>query len=239
MLALPASPPRQICPREPESVSLTILRAVSLISSLKGSCSSPLACLLMISSIATTFARKEEISDLEKCGYYLPWILVGTVLTTIAYGLLSTLAPDTPVSKWIGYQVLFGVGCGMSTTTPFIAIQNLVPAAQISIAMGILIFCQNLGGAVFLIVAQTIFASSLRERVPLDAPGVNPELVISAGARSLCQLIPSNLLPGVLQAYSNSVDRVMFLGIGLGAASVLFAWGLGWRDIREKKGQEV
>jgi len=52
----------------------------------------------------------------ESLGYYLPWVLSGTALTTIAYGLLSLVGPSTPVQQWVGYQILFGVGCGAAAT---------------------------------------------------------------------------------------------------------------------------
>lgn len=45
-------------------------------------------------------------------GYYLPWVVSGGALSAIGYGLLSLLSPTTTVAKWIGYQVLYGVGGG-------------------------------------------------------------------------------------------------------------------------------
>ena len=53
---------------------------------------------------------------MEIFGYYLPWVLSGIAVTTIAYGLLSLLGPSTPAIKWIGYQVLFGIGSGAAAT---------------------------------------------------------------------------------------------------------------------------
>lgn len=50
-------------------------------------------------------------------GFYLPWVLTGTSFTAIGYGLLSTLQPDTSVHKWLGYQVLYGVGIGSAFST--------------------------------------------------------------------------------------------------------------------------
>jgi MFS family permease len=49
-------------------------------------------------------------------GYYLPWVLAGSVLSSIGYGLMSTLSPTTPVARWIGYQVVYGVGSGTGTS---------------------------------------------------------------------------------------------------------------------------
>ena len=117
----------------------------------------------------------------------------------------------------------------------YIAIQNSVPAPQIPVAMAILIFCQNIGAAVFLVAAQAIFINTLRQQIEHHVAGVNTEAIIVAGARSIRKLVSGVQLAGVLEAYSTSVDRIMYLGIGIGVVSFAFAWGLGWKDIRAEK----
>ncbi|KAI1412496.1 MFS general substrate transporter [Hypoxylon sp. FL1857] len=169
-----------------------------------------------------------------RLGYYLPWVVTGTAVVTIAYGLLSRLTPFTPARDWIGYQILFGLGCGGAWTMSYVAIQNSVTAAQIPIAMAILIFCQNLGGAVFLLAAQTVFSNSLREQIETHVPGVNAEQIVAAGARSIRQLVSGEQLAGVLQAYSTSINNVMYMGIAVSGVSFALCWGLGWKDIRVK-----
>ena len=54
-------------------------------------------------------------------GYYLPWVVGGSVISTIGYGLLSLLSRTTSAAKWIGYQVFYGVGSGSiaSGVSPF------------------------------------------------------------------------------------------------------------------------
>ncbi|KAL2866060.1 MDR family MFS transporter [Aspergillus lucknowensis] len=171
----------------------------------------------------------------EQRGYYLPWVLSGTVISSIAYGLLSMLSPSTLVGRWIGFQILYGTGCGAAATGPYIAIQNLVPAPRIPVAMAIMIFCQNLGGAVFLIAAQTIFSNILRDEITKHAPGVDANLIIAAGARSIRNFVSSEQLARVLEAYSTAIDGVMYLGVGISVAAFVFAGGLGWKDIRVNK----
>ena len=195
-------------------------------------------------------------------GYYLPWLLAGSSISAIGYGLLSLLAPDTPAAKWIGYQVFYGVGGGAmaSGVSPYpveaihvthatdsanlarvhqtyVAVQNLVPAPQIPIAMGIIIFSQNMGGAVFLVAANAIFSNSLRRQLQQRAAAINiaPDIIIGTGFRSLRDLVSGDALSAVLQAYSNSIDRVMYLGIAISIATFAFSWGLGWKDIRVEK----
>ncbi|KAK9774085.1 putative Major facilitator superfamily (MFS) profile domain-containing protein [Seiridium cardinale] len=50
----------------------------------------------------------------EKTGYYTPFLLVGVVLTTVGFGLMSMFSPDSPVGMWVGFQVIYGVGRGLS-----------------------------------------------------------------------------------------------------------------------------
>ncbi|EOO02311.1 hypothetical protein UCRPA7_2176 [Phaeoacremonium minimum UCRPA7] len=171
----------------------------------------------------------------QTLGYYLPWVLAGSALTTIAYGLLSLLTPSTPTAKWVGYQILFGLGCGSGVTISFIAVQNLVAPEKIPIAMGVLVFCQNFGGALWLEVAQTVFTNSLTSSIKKHAAGVNPDAVVQAGARGIRSVVTSDQLPAVLKAYTDGVVNVMYLGIGLSAGAFCFAWGLGWKDIRKAK----
>jgi hypothetical protein len=48
-----------------------------------------------------------------KLGYYLPFSVAGAILIAIGNGLLATLSPSTSTGKWIGYQILLGVGRGI------------------------------------------------------------------------------------------------------------------------------
>ncbi|KAL2136481.1 hypothetical protein VTI74DRAFT_3500 [Chaetomium olivicolor] len=175
---------------------------------------------------------------IEMLGYYLPWVASGGAISAIGYGLLSLLSPTTSVAKWIGYQVLYGVGSGCMATGAYIAIQNLVPTPQIPTAMSIIIFCQNMGGAVSLVTANAIFSNTLRNQLQRRLPeiGTSPDVIINAGARSLRHIVAgSQQLAAVLEAYSKSVDTVMYLGIAVSVAAFAFAWGLGWKDIRKER----
>ena len=47
-----------------------------------------------------------------KIHHYYPFSMVSGVFVAIGSGLLSMLSPSTPSSKWIGYQILLGIGRG-------------------------------------------------------------------------------------------------------------------------------
>jgi MFS family permease len=51
-------------------------------------------------------------------GIATPAAVLGSAIATVAAGLLFTLDMNTPASKWIGYQVLGGIGWGMGFQVP-------------------------------------------------------------------------------------------------------------------------
>lgn len=51
-----------------------------------------------------------------KMGYYLPWAAASGVIAAIGTGLLSLLTPQTPTGKWLGYQLIAGIGRGLDVT---------------------------------------------------------------------------------------------------------------------------
>lgn len=185
--------------------------------------------------ISQLFSAVASSMFISKMGYYLPWAVVGTAIGTVGTGLLSTLSPSTPTGHWIGFQILAGAGRGMVFQAPFLAIQHAVKPNQISVAVGLLSFGQNVGGAVLLTLANTVFDNSLKSQLRSHAPGVDPEAVIAAGATAFRSVVPVASVPGVILAYANSVDRVFYLAVGLSVASFFCTFGLGWKDIRAKK----
>jgi hypothetical protein len=45
-------------------------------------------------------------------GYYLPWALLGAIVTAIGNGLVSTFTASTSIATFIGYQMVLGAGRG-------------------------------------------------------------------------------------------------------------------------------
>lgn len=124
----------------------------------------------------------------------------------------------------------------------YIAVQNLVPTPQIPIAMAIVIFTQNMGGAVWLVAANSIFSNGLRQQLQnrFAEIGVDPDLVLSAGVNGIREFVQGDRLAAALECYTEAISHVMYLGVGVSIATFCFAWGLGWKDIRvEKKLQAI
>ena len=70
--------------------------------------------------------------------------------------------------------------------------------------------------------------------------GLAPDFVIGAGARGVHSLgLSGAALQALLDSYAKSIDRVMYLGVGLAAGALVFCWGLGWHNILEIKKKEA
>ncbi|RAL02600.1 MDR family MFS transporter [Aspergillus ibericus CBS 121593] len=176
----------------------------------------------------------------SKLGYYLPWGVLGAILDAIGNGLLSTLSVDTSIPTWAGYEALVGFGRGaISQVKPMIAIQNNVTNTDVSTAMALMACAQTFGGAIFLAVAEVIFAQALKANIPRYAPSVEAATVIAAGATGFRDVVSAQELPGVLVAYAKSVGEVFYLSAALSVVQFGFAWGVGWRSVKKKGEKEA
>lgn len=67
-----------------------------------------------------------------KTGLAVPTQVIGTAVTIIGAGLIYTLNANTSTGKWIGYQILGGVGWGLAFQTPIIIAQGAASAEDMS-----------------------------------------------------------------------------------------------------------
>ncbi|KAE8140151.1 major facilitator superfamily domain-containing protein [Aspergillus pseudotamarii] len=172
---------------------------------------------------------------LRKVGYYLPFSIGSGGLLSLGNGLLSLLSPSTPTRTWIGYQILIGAGRGLGTQAPLLAAQNILPKAETSITLSLLLFSQTLGQAVFLTLGQVIFINSLKSGLAVYAPSVDSGAVVATGAGAIRSAVSMDKLAGVLLAYTQGIDHAFHLSTGIGVGCFCVAWGMGWKDIRKRQ----
>lgn len=153
----------------------------------------------------------------------------------IGTGLLITLTPTTSTSRWVGFQILQGVGRGVGLQIPLLAVQNNTPKEKISIVTSLVVFSQNFGGAIFLSLAQVIFSASLKSELKTLSPQTSSETIIAAGAAGVRDVVSAKALPGVLLAYNQAIVHVMYLAVAAAGGTFLFAFGMGWTSIRKTK----
>ncbi|KAI0890117.1 putative efflux pump [Annulohypoxylon maeteangense] len=167
-------------------------------------------------------------------GYYAPFMILGTVVMSIGGGLLSTWKPDVSSGVWIGYQILFGAGVGMSMQQPLMAVQTVLDIKDVPTGTSILVFVQTMGGALFVSVGQTVFANKLVQELAVNVPGLDPQVVLNAGATNLKHNLSLDVIPSVILSYNNALTTAFVVGTALCAFTVVGSASVEWKSVKGK-----
>lgn len=170
--------------------------------------------------LAVTVSMIASGAYISVTGIAAPILVVGTALGVVCTGLLYTFDIGTERAKWIGYQVIGGVGWGIASQIPIITVQATAPAADLAEVTAILLFFQTVGGAFMVSAAQAAFVNVLIKFLPRSAPGLNPLAVVSTGATELRRVFPADQVPGILVAYMRGL-KISF-AISLASTGVAF-----------------
>lgn len=170
----------------------------------------------------------------QKIGYYVPTMYLSPALMSIGEGLMSTFSPDTQSSQWIAYQFLAGFGLGFGMQTANLAVQTVLPPGDIPPGIAIMFFVQQLGGAVFTTVGQTILSNLLVSELS-HIPGLDSGDIVNEGATNLGAIVPPEYLDSVVHAYNYAATRIFLTAMGLSFVALLSSFGMEWRSIKEGK----
>ncbi|KAI9826707.1 MAG: hypothetical protein M1826_006589 [Phylliscum demangeonii] len=167
-------------------------------------------------------------------GYYTPFMIVSSIMTSVGAGLMTTLKVTTGHSLWIAYEVIFGFGYGLGFQQPLIAAQRVLDANDVPTGTAIIVFAQTLGGAVFVSVGQNIFTTRLISGLKTSVPQINPLIVLGTGATSLQKAIPPAAVQAVLTVYNDALTRVFTIATAIACASIIGALGMQWKSVKTR-----
>ena len=173
----------------------------------------------------------------SKIGYFAPPAILGSAIATIGSGLLSTLAIDSPSSRWIGYEVLTSIGLGIAVQQCYVAVQTVLSHQHLTIGSALVSSFQNLGGAIFIPVGNTVLLNELYDAA---LPGVDIDAVVAAGATGFRTLVPEERIADLLNVYNEALRKVFLMGIVCSGLAFFAALGLEWRSLKgERRGLEA
>lgn len=89
--------------------------------------------------IAVTIGTIASGIFISVSGWYQHLLIGGAMIATIGSGLFYTLGINTGAGKWIGFQILAGVGFGVGFQVPMITVQGRSAAADISASTGMVL----------------------------------------------------------------------------------------------------
>lgn len=170
---------------------------------------------------------------IARVGYYTPFMLFGVVLLSIGAGLLTTLQVDTGEGKWIGYQIVYGFGLGLTFQAPNLAAQTVLPTHDVPIGVSLMLFSQLLSGAIFISIGQNVLDNELLKRLT-GISGFDASTILDSGATTITAL-PEPLKSLVLVAYNASLRKVFEVGLVMTCLTILGAAAMEWRSVKSKK----
>jgi hypothetical protein len=156
----------------------------------------------------------------------------------IGAGLTTTFTPATGHAKWIGYQVLFGVGLGFGAQQPLNVVQTVLDRSDIATGSALVLFVRFLGSAVFLPVAQNIFLNSLVSKLT-NLPGISPSAVTGGGATELRGLASGDDLKTLLSDYNGAIVNVFYVAVATCAVTVFGSIFVEWRSLKARAEEQA
>lgn len=72
-------------------------------------------------------------------GYYVPFMILGGIISTVATAMLLTLDEHSGHSVWIGFQALAGIGLGLCFSVPIIVAQRVAEFEDVSTATAVVL----------------------------------------------------------------------------------------------------
>jgi hypothetical protein len=170
--------------------------------------------------------------------------------------MLYTLDIGSPSSRWIGYQILAGIGLGTCFQTPIMVGQALAGAGDVATVTAILmcrfymdillliftcltnnntsVVIQTIGGALLVSAAQAAFVNTLISELLKNAPNIEPGLVIAAGATGLRDAFTGDQLPGLLVSYMAALRVAYAIAIATSGAAAIIGLFAPWTSIKGK-----
>lgn len=169
----------------------------------------------------------------QKTGYYVPPMIFCVIVSSIGAGLITTWEVDSSTGAWIGYQAIFGIGMGAGLQQAIMAAQTVLAQEDVAMGVALMFFCQNLGGAVWTCVSQTLFVNYLSSHLA-KLPGLDSESIVHAGATELSKIVPSERIGEVLEIYNLALRQAFYVSLGLSCALILPTLGMEWKSVKEE-----
>jgi len=154
-------------------------------------------------------------------GNYWNFLVFGPWLLCVGAGLLYTLHETSSNSKYIGYQIVFGLGVGMVMQNPIVAIQSNVEPKDLPQTTALVTFAQLFGGVLGIGVCGTVFANELSSGLMKYAPDA-PFGLVRDSVEAIYTL-PVEQRAGVIHAYVLAIDKVFIVTVACGALGSLGA----------------
>jgi len=189
----------------------------------------------MLGILSASIASGKRIS---KTGHYKKFPIVGTGLMTIGIILMRNLGIGTSFWELAGYELLIGIGIGLSMQTLIIAVQNSIDFKHMGIATSAHTFFRSLGSAFGVAVFGSILSNRLTQHLkegftnlanqdPTALAGFDPAKVAQVqNNTAVLKTFSPVIRHTVLQGFVNSFADVFLVAAPITALAFILGFTL-------------
>ncbi|KAK4233460.1 major facilitator superfamily domain-containing protein [Achaetomium macrosporum] len=170
-------------------------------------------------------------------GYPSPVMMAGSIFAAVGSGMLSTLSINESPPHWIGYQILVGLGLGFGTQQASLAVQTVLADADIPSGISLIFFGMQLGGSVFVCIAQNVFNQRFIDLVARAAiPDLNPSIILELGATHITDMVKNQAdRTKLLDAYTAALTSTFYVSVAAAGAALIGASFVQWKSVKGYK----
>ncbi|KAL4965090.1 MDR family MFS transporter [Aspergillus stella-maris] len=177
----------------------------------------------------------------KRVKYYNPWFFLGSSMLCIACGLYTTFeAANTAPGKWIGFQIIQGLGCGFGAQMALLTVQNVLMKCGrpeiIPVGISTVLFAQYFGSSVMQAISGSIFHNKLVDGLSSQAhlSETDVSLLLRAGnlevRKTALEILPDRV-DSIIGAYNDAITSIFYLAIATSALAFVLSTGIEWTNI--------
>ncbi|KAF7341522.1 putative HC-toxin efflux carrier TOXA [Mycena venus] len=152
-----------------------------------------------------------------------PYELIGGLLAVAGAALLYTLDTSSSKARYLGPQILFGLGIGLGSQVPMTAAQSFSKPEDMAPITGVMLMCNSVSGAYFVTAAQSLFANRLLRTLANTAPNLDAGKVLATGASEIQRVFGGDELAAVVNAYMVGIKDIFAFSLAGAAFTVLIS----------------
>ncbi|RGP64257.1 major facilitator superfamily transporter [Fusarium sporotrichioides] len=183
--------------------------------------------------IAVTFGIFLAGGLISKTGRYQHILLFALGLSTVGAGLIYTFDLHTSTGKWIGYQIVAGVGWGLAYQIPLTVGQGSCDPMDMALITSNILFFQSYGASLFMSAAQAAFVDQMTAKVMELSDTISKDLLVLTGATDIYNVFKGDELADVLAGYMHGLKVVYAMAIGTIGLGFLIALAMPWKKLKQ------
>ncbi|WQF80414.1 Putative major facilitator superfamily, MFS transporter superfamily [Colletotrichum destructivum] len=170
----------------------------------------------------------------SKTGHYVPLMWIGAPVLATGGGLYQLIRASSPMGQWIGFQILSGLGYGICSQMPILAVQVVLSKSDVPTGLVMIMFFQMLGGALAPSVGQNLFTDGLLRNLS-RVQGVDGAAVVAAGGVGFRDMVPPERLDAVINAFNSALRNVFWVALAAPVLAWIVSWAMEWRKLPDSK----